>query len=477
MAKLIVNQGERVTEHELGEGEVVIGRDPECELFFADKKLSRRHAKVSPSGAGFKIVDLSSRNGSWVNEERVDEHELLDGDEIRLGGLKIYFDAEESRFGPVEEAGEGDESTIYLPRASTDAEGTIALDRVATPTTRDGEGTVSHSRVEAVSEDGATRALTSAEVEALDEADETLKRDEPGPDQTVVLADERRPSADTGTVIFRGEVQPLAPETRLASSEDAGSGGTATTLDRSLREEGSEPSSARPGPRPSGYAVRLVALACGAALFAVLVLAVPLMRTYRGALSEEFRLRGRALAGLLAAANDSALGQGRTADVTVLPVTEEPGVTAAYLLDPMGRVVAPKEGAGQPLELPALDLDPAEVRAPQWGRSAGGDLVVAEPVSYRGRRVGVAIVTLRTPSAGGPALVLLMGFALLLVGLTSAVFLTKRWTLEPVRDLLEDVEAISDARSQQVSTERPFVELSALAENVNRIVGRPSTGA
>jgi hypothetical protein len=145
------------------------------------------------------------------------------------------------------------------------------------------------------------------------------------------------------------------------------------------------------------------------------------------------------------------------------------------ILDPMGRVLAPKERAGETPSFAALDAAPADVRKRQSGRGENGDLVIAEPVIFRGRRVGVAVVTLRTPSAGWPVLVLLLGSALLLMGLTTAVFLTRRLTLGPVRDLLEDVEAVSGAPEQQVSTERPFVELTALAESVNRILGRPPT--
>ncbi len=44
MEKLIIRHGDRVTEHEIGEHPLIIGRDPQCDLFFADKKLSRRHA-------------------------------------------------------------------------------------------------------------------------------------------------------------------------------------------------------------------------------------------------------------------------------------------------------------------------------------------------------------------------------------------------------------------------------------------------
>jgi adenylate cyclase len=102
--KLIIHHGDRVTEHELRAAPLTIGRDPECDLFFADKKLSRKHARVERVGAGFRLVDLESRNGSWVNEARVEARDLVPGDEIRLGGLRIQLEQDRDRDA-------GDEST------------------------------------------------------------------------------------------------------------------------------------------------------------------------------------------------------------------------------------------------------------------------------------------------------------------------------------------------------------------------------
>src|SRR3972149_6880199 len=53
--KLIIHHGDRVTEHELREGPLTIGRDPECDLFFADKKLYRKHARVERPGDGSTV--------------------------------------------------------------------------------------------------------------------------------------------------------------------------------------------------------------------------------------------------------------------------------------------------------------------------------------------------------------------------------------------------------------------------------------
>jgi HAMP domain-containing protein len=120
--RLIIRHGDRVTEHEIGEHPLIIGRDPQCDLFFADKKLSRRHARFERDGKEVRLVDLGSRNGSWVNDERVETRLVTAGDSMRLGSLLISL-FEESEPEPEED------STVYLPAeaAAADESGTVML--------------------------------------------------------------------------------------------------------------------------------------------------------------------------------------------------------------------------------------------------------------------------------------------------------------------------------------------------------------
>ena len=53
-------------------GGVTVGRDPACELGAADPELSRRHARVRPSGTGAAVVDLQSVNGIGIDGVRVE---------------------------------------------------------------------------------------------------------------------------------------------------------------------------------------------------------------------------------------------------------------------------------------------------------------------------------------------------------------------------------------------------------------------
>ncbi|MBE9101053.1 FHA domain-containing protein [Vacuolonema iberomarrocanum] len=71
----------------------IIGRDSQrVNLPISDKRLSRRHAAIRYVNGYFYLVDLGSRNGSYINGEPVRRcMRLKDGDRIRLGSLSFAF--------------------------------------------------------------------------------------------------------------------------------------------------------------------------------------------------------------------------------------------------------------------------------------------------------------------------------------------------------------------------------------------------
>jgi hypothetical protein len=69
----------------------VIGTTPDCDIVIDDGFMSSRHAEVRLEGGGFRIVDLGSTNGIMVNDQRVQTHELIDGDGFRLGRTEFKF--------------------------------------------------------------------------------------------------------------------------------------------------------------------------------------------------------------------------------------------------------------------------------------------------------------------------------------------------------------------------------------------------
>lgn len=73
-------------EVELAFGTSTIGRDETCTLSIDDTAISRRHAEILVEGDTIVLVDLESRNGTFVNGQRVAGPTLLrDEDRIRVG--------------------------------------------------------------------------------------------------------------------------------------------------------------------------------------------------------------------------------------------------------------------------------------------------------------------------------------------------------------------------------------------------------
>jgi DNA-binding winged helix-turn-helix (wHTH) protein len=81
--------GGRVT---LEEGEYLIGRDPDAEIFLDSAGVSRRHARIGIATGRATVEDLGSKNGTFVGEQRVEGQRALDdGDIIGIGSVKLTF--------------------------------------------------------------------------------------------------------------------------------------------------------------------------------------------------------------------------------------------------------------------------------------------------------------------------------------------------------------------------------------------------
>lgn len=78
--------------HQLAAGPNVIGRDAGCEIVLDYTGISREHARITVRGSDAVIEDLGSKNGTWVNDVRIDgEVRLQDRDRVRLGGVPLTF--------------------------------------------------------------------------------------------------------------------------------------------------------------------------------------------------------------------------------------------------------------------------------------------------------------------------------------------------------------------------------------------------
>jgi hypothetical protein len=81
---LLVHSGELPHLVEL-RGELVVGRDRTAGLRLGEQSVSRCHARLALLDDEVSIVDLSSRNGTFVNGDRVSMAMLATGDRIRFG--------------------------------------------------------------------------------------------------------------------------------------------------------------------------------------------------------------------------------------------------------------------------------------------------------------------------------------------------------------------------------------------------------
>lgn len=74
-------------------GLAVIGREPTNPIpLDRDTTASRRHAQISDEGGVFRVQDLGSSNGTFVNGARVTETVLQPGDEVSIGGTRFRFE-------------------------------------------------------------------------------------------------------------------------------------------------------------------------------------------------------------------------------------------------------------------------------------------------------------------------------------------------------------------------------------------------
>jgi FHA domain len=69
---------------------VILGR-ANCDVVLEDPELSRQHALLAINGTSVRLEDLKSTNGTFVGGEKVEQVELSDRSEFRIGGHELVF--------------------------------------------------------------------------------------------------------------------------------------------------------------------------------------------------------------------------------------------------------------------------------------------------------------------------------------------------------------------------------------------------
>lgn len=75
--------------------EVLIGRDPSCDCSLENSTVSARHARLNFRQGQWWLEDLSSTNGTFLNQERVSTPVVLtNGDQLRCGQVNLGVNLE-----------------------------------------------------------------------------------------------------------------------------------------------------------------------------------------------------------------------------------------------------------------------------------------------------------------------------------------------------------------------------------------------
>src|SRR3954467_7025954 len=70
---------------------VIIGRSSKSEIQIDQESVSRNHAKIINTGKSMILRDLGSTNGTYVNDQLIDEYVLRDGDFVKIGRTIFKF--------------------------------------------------------------------------------------------------------------------------------------------------------------------------------------------------------------------------------------------------------------------------------------------------------------------------------------------------------------------------------------------------
>jgi hypothetical protein len=437
LKRLLIKKGDEILRKEIGATSLTVGRDPSCEIHIDDPSLSRRHGMFEPTPAGVRFVDLGSRNGSWVNLQKSKEAELKPGDTVRMGSLLITYACDPPPPPPPPKPAP---STSSASSASSDDAGEDATVLL-----------------------GPKPGVAPAK-----------KEPETDTEGTVLLARDKAKPLDTGTKLFRAGSTPVpkAPDTARFAPGIAPIAPPPSVHPPSAPQAEAEIDDTPP---KGSWTGRNALVVLGAALTVYLVLALPLVRTLGNALREESLRRGRALLDLLTAANADAVAEGRTRDLQVEMITREERVKEAFILDLQGRVLAPSSRVDETFAtIDGIQPTLEEIRTFYLGRRANGDYVMVEPILDRGKRTGISVLVyeVATPSGSWAVAILFLGFLMMMLAVLVAMILGKRFTLEPIAALRDDVEAVVKGDAPRVPLAQAFSELSEVAKSVNRLIER-----
>jgi len=93
LAWLVRIENLRITKrYRLKEESTMIGRDTRCDIVMDSEEISDIHAKILQENKNYKLIDMGSLNGTYVNSKKITApRKLEDGDEVIFANKKFIF--------------------------------------------------------------------------------------------------------------------------------------------------------------------------------------------------------------------------------------------------------------------------------------------------------------------------------------------------------------------------------------------------
>ena len=94
MPMFVIKEGEMSGKSwTLDQDTIIIGRGADCDIVIPERQISRHHAQVERRNRGYLLIDLGSKNWTYVNGQEVNQPYLLqDGDEVQIAlCVKLSF--------------------------------------------------------------------------------------------------------------------------------------------------------------------------------------------------------------------------------------------------------------------------------------------------------------------------------------------------------------------------------------------------
>ena len=71
-----------------------VGRAPRADIIVEASLVSRLHCRLEAGPKNIDVVDLSSTNGTYINDRRVERATLSNGDRLRVGRVELKVELE-----------------------------------------------------------------------------------------------------------------------------------------------------------------------------------------------------------------------------------------------------------------------------------------------------------------------------------------------------------------------------------------------